>query len=202
MGGLWGGTHLLSPPPNKKTHPFPPPPGGQAGEEEEEDGPRQAAHAVQPALRQRGAHLWQEEGPQRQLLKAIKGGPAGKIGVSLGGGSSVRGWKASVFNPNPLDLAQDIVGGPGTSGRVFVCSPKGNKLTSSWQNLGVFEALGDLGALGVSFWGPKCHFFNPNLWFFGSELLEDLEPPEGSSYAVLKAVNGPHPGRIWVFLRF
>lgn len=25
MGGLWGGTHLLSPPPNKKTHPFPPP---------------------------------------------------------------------------------------------------------------------------------------------------------------------------------
>lgn len=56
--------------------------------------------------------------------------------------------------------------------------------------------------MGVSFWGPKCHFFNPNLWFFGSELLEDLEPPEGSSYAVLKAVNGPHPGRIWVFLRF
>uniref|UniRef100_A0A669QKD8 Ubiquitin-like domain-containing protein n=1 Tax=Phasianus colchicus TaxID=9054 RepID=A0A669QKD8_PHACC len=59
--------------------------GGQTGEEEEEDGPCQAAHAVQPALRQRGAHLWQEEGPQRQLLKAINGAPAGKSGVSLGG---------------------------------------------------------------------------------------------------------------------
>ncbi|XP_049499154.1 FAU ubiquitin-like and ribosomal protein S30 isoform X1 [Panthera uncia] len=43
-------------------------PGGQAGEEEEEDRSCQAADAVQPALRQRCAHLWEEEGPQCQLL--------------------------------------------------------------------------------------------------------------------------------------
>ncbi|XP_045341855.1 ubiquitin-like protein fubi and ribosomal protein S30 isoform X2 [Leopardus geoffroyi] len=42
--------------------------GGQAGEEEEEDRSCQAADAVQPALCQRCAHLWEEEGPQCQLL--------------------------------------------------------------------------------------------------------------------------------------
>uniref|UniRef100_A0A669QHG7 Ubiquitin-like domain-containing protein n=1 Tax=Phasianus colchicus TaxID=9054 RepID=A0A669QHG7_PHACC len=57
--------------------------GGQTGEEEEEDGPCQAAHAVQPALRQRGAHLWQEEGPQRQLLKNTIGGPRTSLTILI-----------------------------------------------------------------------------------------------------------------------
>lgn len=50
------------------------------------------------------------------------------------------------------------VGGPRTSGGVFVCSPKGSKWTSSRQNLGVFEVLRDFGGCGVSFGGPQCHF--------------------------------------------
>uniref|UniRef100_A0A5F5PGK3 Ubiquitin-like protein FUBI n=2 Tax=Equus TaxID=9789 RepID=A0A5F5PGK3_HORSE len=45
--------------------------GGQAGEKEEEDRPGQAADAVQPALCQCRAHLWQEEGPQCQLLSPL-----------------------------------------------------------------------------------------------------------------------------------
>jgi len=50
------------------------------------------------------------------------------------------------------------VGGPRTSGGVFVCSPKGSKWTSSRQNLGVFEVLRDFGGCGVSFGGPQCQF--------------------------------------------
>ena len=45
--------------------------GGQTGKEEEEDRPGQEANAVQPALCQCCAHLWEEEGPQCQFLSPI-----------------------------------------------------------------------------------------------------------------------------------
>ncbi|XP_048952903.1 FAU ubiquitin-like and ribosomal protein S30 isoform X1 [Canis lupus dingo] len=45
--------------------------GGQTGEKEEEDRPSQATNAVQPTLCQCCAHLWQEEGPQCQLLSPL-----------------------------------------------------------------------------------------------------------------------------------
>lgn len=44
--------------------------GREAGEKEKEDWPCQAPHSIQQAICERCAHIWKEEGTQRQLLNA------------------------------------------------------------------------------------------------------------------------------------